>query len=74
MADRDFTLGQHEADIRTLLDRTDRIEIAVNSINATLSERNGERRTLIRVGALAGAGSTMLFTFIGWLVKEYFHK
>lgn len=71
MADRDFMLGQHDADIKTLLEITRATAQDVSSIKATLAERNGERRALMRAGALAGAGVSLLFTFIGWVVKEF---
>lgn len=50
----DFRLGQHEAHIATLLERTARMETDIADIKVMMTERRVERRMALRMGALAG--------------------
>ena len=60
----DFTLGQHDAAIKLLLDRTEQMERDIGDIKAILSERRGERRVGYYVASALGAIS-------GWLATVF---
>jgi len=67
----DFTLGQHDAQLRALEDRSERIEASVSgmhskidSVITTLAERRGERKTIAVLATLAGGLGSVVITVL----------
>ena len=67
----DFTLGQHDAQLRALEDRSERIEASVSGMHSkidsvilTLAERRGERKTIAMLAVPAGAIASIIVTVL----------
>lgn len=70
----DFILGQHEAAIRELLDRTERIEAGMTSIQQTLAEQRGEKRVALYVAGAVGALVMSVLAFAVKLIGSVIHS
>lgn len=66
-----FTLGQHEEAINTLLQRTERIETAVSEIQLALAEKRGERRVALWAASAAGGFVAFVFMVVGKILKVF---
>jgi hypothetical protein len=64
----DFRMGRHEEAIRTLQADMNEVKRDTRAILALLDERKGERRTMVKLGAVLGAATGSLVTMLGKLV------
>jgi hypothetical protein len=68
MPDQSFTLGEHEADIRALIEGQGRIERDIAAIKDTLAERKGERRMVVW---LVGGASTLASVIVSYILSKH---